>query len=140
IFGVNTGNRDKAETVVSDMRSRIQAVEYRAAGHPEPRVLLMLDPAWGFWSGGTDTFMDCMIDIAGGRNWRTDTGWVNVGIEYLLADPPCIFIAVGPYCMDAVGTQFPNSRVYNLTCSSMTQRPGPRIIYPIEEMNRYIHP
>lgn len=99
-LGTLLGQRGKAETLVAYHRSTRAALESRSVGRAEssrPKVLYFGRFESGLRPGGTESYMDFAIRIAGGRNVAAAMGKVNADVtfEQALAWNPDVVVLGG---------------------------------------------
>ena len=157
LVGQLTGKEAKAGEVVADMQSRIDYVRQGTAGLPDsqrPRVLHITwhDPVW---TVGQGSFIDALIEIAGGVNIFHDvTEDAQVDLETaVIRDPEVItvftghgdakneiydYVTAGDSPFKTTGA-YRNGRVY-LVDADLASRSGPRIVDALEIYARVIHP
>ncbi|MFE6857509.1 ABC transporter substrate-binding protein [Nocardia sp. NPDC057668] len=95
-LGALWGVADRADTVVADLSSRIEAVRAKVAGAPKPRVAVLTPKDDGSYTvaGGID-FISRIIEAAGGVNAfgdLTERRNVQIGAEQLIARDPDIIL------------------------------------------------
>jgi iron complex transport system substrate-binding protein len=147
---LNTG--DRAKTLTTRMRSRIQRVKSRVAQvNYRPRVFFQIGIS-PIVSAGTDTFIHELIELAGGINLAK--GWLaypRFSREQVLALEPEVFI-ITSMARQAVFEQvkaewrrWPNipavrdERIF-LVDSDLFDRPSARLVSGLELLTRLIHP
>jgi iron complex transport system substrate-binding protein len=147
---LNTG--DRAKTLTTRMRSRIQRVKSRVAQvNYRPRVFFQIGIS-PIVSAGTDTFIHELIELAGGINLAK--GWLaypRFSREQVLALEPEVFI-ITSMSRQAVFEQVKaewrrwpnipavrNERIF-LVDSDLFDRPSPRLVSGLELLTRLIHP
>jgi iron complex transport system substrate-binding protein len=95
LIGVATGNYEKAKEVVEEMATRIEAVKLNVSGKEKVRVahIIWHDP---IWVSGKNTFVNEVIELAGGENVFDFDGWKIVSVEDLIAaNPDVILVSSG---------------------------------------------
>ena len=157
VVGKITGREAEAMQLLGDMQSRIDYVAERTAGlsdSQKPRVLHITwhDP---LWTAGEGTFIDALIDIAGGVNIFHDViGDVQVDLETAVVRNPQV-ITVFTSHGDAAETSYEyviasdspfrttnaylSSRIH-LVDADIASRGGPRIVEALEAYARFLHP
>ena len=154
LIGKIVNRESEAKAVVEFMKAKVSEVQNRVKDRPKVKVFIYLSPGQsGIWTAGSGTFMDEAISLAGGENTFHDVqGWKEVSIEDILARNPDVIImsSMGGYAdpNTICGTPLEkinavkNGRVYVLTQEedNMLSRPGPRIVYGIESLAKYLHP
>lgn len=153
--GTLTGRAAQAEDLIALQQTRFRSVtEKTGAVSSTPLVFFELDgtdPARPF-TAGPGTFIDMLIDLAGGRNLGATltSGWAQISAEEIFRqDPELILLGdtafgVTPGSLaDRPGWQnlaaVKNGAVYAID-SNLVLRPGPRLIDGLERMASFIHP
>jgi len=146
---------ERAETVASALRRRIEAVERAVEGRPRPRVLALewLDPVFvpGHW--GPE-----MIASAGGANLAGETGARSRQLEWSAVrdlDPDVLLVLPCGYDLaqarleaDRHGERLRalapraigEGRAWVVNGSAYFNRSGPRVADGIEILGRVLHP
>ena len=93
IISAVLGVSEKGTAMNQEIRSGLAEV---AANAPAVgiNVYIELDTFGGFWSAGSNTFMNEILEIAGGTNIFSDINgaWINVSEEQVIAANPAIII------------------------------------------------
>ena len=159
-----TGRLEAANQLAATFDRRWNAVLDRTRGlsrEDRPRVFYGdLDGA--HWTAGPGTYIDDLIDAAGGRNVAggAPPGWVPLALESIIAANPEVYLgAFDPerespeearmrvsealrtlpgWPGTALGREAPPR--LHLVDVNRLQRPGPRILDILEEFSRYLHP
>jgi iron complex transport system substrate-binding protein len=145
--GEITDKELEAQTLTSEMENSIQAVTNETQElEQRPRVFYMLwhDP---LWSAGSGTFIDELIQKAGGVNiCQNITGYAQISLEDVLASNPEIIITSQlsyDWAMNATELATTNAsqtgRIYTLD-DNLVQRQGPRLVEGLEWFAHLIHP
>ncbi|NJF25474.1 ABC transporter substrate-binding protein [Thermococcus sp. Bubb.Bath] len=151
LLGEVTNRKEQADLVIGEMKGEISYVESKVANLTRPRVFFILSAYGGeYWTAGKDTFVNDIIDIAGGKNIFDDiSGWGKPSEEQVLARDPEVIILLptaginasqlcdGPF---ASTTAVQTGRIYTPSNADPYLRPSPRIIEAIDEMARFLHP
>jgi iron complex transport system substrate-binding protein len=93
---------EQAAEVVKRFRARLDAIRKRTANRPRPRVLLTIsrrpDRLGNVLTSGKGTFLDEMLDIAGGENvfGHLDMAYPQVSTESIMAHRPDVIIELMP--------------------------------------------
>ena len=101
-LGTLLGRPAEAATLQERFRGRLEAVRKRVAGRPRPRVLLTVwrppDKLATVLTAGRGTFLDQMIEIAGGANvfGHLDMAYPQVSVEAIIARRPDVIIEMLP--------------------------------------------
>ncbi len=151
-----TGHTAEAETLVSDLKARVQVIQEKTAGITEkPKVFYELDatePAKP-WTSGPGTFIDKLIVMAGGQNIGSIlTGdFAQMSQEELIVQNPEIILlgdalygGIKPEQVaarpgwDAIQA-VKDQRVFEFN-DDLVSRPGPRMVQGLEELLKIIHP
>ena len=153
LVGRVTGEESNATNLVATMKSRLDAIRAKAramsGSQQAPTVFYDIG---GFYTAGNGTFVNEIIETAGGRNIAADkTGYFQMSIEELIAENPQVIICdrgMGSMSkayeeimsddrlkiVDAVR----NNRVY-LIDGDIIDRPGPRIVNATETVYGYLY-
>jgi iron complex transport system substrate-binding protein len=163
MIGERTGARKIAETRVASIRARLEAVRKRTAGLPRRSVMFIVGrtPATveDLMAVGSNSFLNELIDIAGGRNVFEDAVpyYPRIPREEVYARGPEVIIDMGTMG-DTDGVteqqrqevvelwkQFPKlpavktGRVYGVA-DDIFVVPGPRVVQTAERFFAMIHP
>ena len=153
--GQLTGHDKEAADLVDSLTARVAAVtETIAKSQAKPLVFYELDgsDAAKPWTSGPNTFMEQLIQMAGGVNVgsaMTDA-WAQISLEELLVqDPDLILLGDAAYGMTAEQvatragwetlTAVKNNAIYPFN-DDMASRPGPRMVDGLEALAKLIHP
>jgi iron complex transport system substrate-binding protein len=155
LVGKATGAETEAEALVSEIRARIAVVTGKAAAVKEkPEVFCEIDATDPSkpWTTGPGSFMNAMIQLAGGTNVAADAGspWVQLSAEEIITkDPKIIILADSKYGVTAdsvrerpgweVITAVKEGAIYDID-DDLISRPGPRIVDGLETVAKIIHP
>jgi len=150
-----TGHVAEAQELVASLTARVEAVQAKVAPLSyAPVVFYELDATDpnAPYTTGPGTFMDLLINLAGGINAASNTGtpWAQLSVEELLVqNPQVILLGDAAYgisvesvkarpgwdVLDAVK----NDQVYPFN-DDLASRPGPRLVDGLEELARLLHP
>jgi len=153
--GALAGRSAEAETLITGLQSRFDAVkEKAAAAATAPMVYFELDatdPAKPYVAG-PGSFVDTLIHIAGGKNLGAglSTAWAQISAEEILhLDPDVILLGDTGYgiTVESVTARpgwstlkaVKNGSIYDID-SNLVVRPGPRLADGLELLARRIHP
>lgn len=156
ILGQVTGSTEKSEQVVRAMQDRVKNVSDKVKDAKRPRVFYELDatdPAKPF-TVGPGSFIDALIQAAGGANIAASTGKPFPQInseEVVRQDPEVILLGDAsvpgnPVRPADVGRRPGWSAITAVKQQAVrpidapTSRPGPRIVDALEAIARAIHP
>ena len=151
ILGSMTGNENSASDLVASLDERAKAVDMALADVTEkPTVYYELDSTP--YTAGPGTFVDLLIDRAGGTNFGAsmDSAWAQISLEQLvLADPSIIVLGDSSYGETpetvaarpgwSVLTAVKNQQIFAFD-DNLVSRPGPRLVNGLEALARLIHP
>ncbi len=150
LLGKVTNREEAALTVVADMKATVAYVESMVRGKPRPRVFFLLSYYNGYWTAGNGTFINDLINLAGGENIFSDIkGWKAVSEEQIIARNPDVIIispnaGIKPknLCNGPLASvnAVKNGRVYVLSDEDLVVRPGPRVVLGLEEIAELLHP
>ena len=156
VVGKITGQNKQATKLVSDLRSRIEAITDKTqtlSSNQNPRVFYVTwhDP---LMTAGMGTLADDVIANAGGQNIASDiSGDKTIDLETVIyRDPQVIVASVGMGTGEDLPWQYVqteprlkntqallNDRIYKID-GDLIHRPGPRIVEALEQMAFFIHP
>jgi iron complex transport system substrate-binding protein len=160
VLGQKLGRSTEAEDVVSRFRERLDAIRFRVAGRPRPRVLLTVsrDPARlaNLLTTGSGTFLGQMIEVAGGTNvfGHLDMLYPQVSPEGIIAQQPEVILELLPEVQlsQALREQLlrqwremesvpavTRGQIHFLTDENCLI-PSPRYVEFIEKVSRILHP
>ncbi len=157
MVGTLTGNDTEAAQVVADMQSRIDFISDRTAGLSEGQKPQVLHVTWHdpLWTAGSGTFIQEIIELAGGVNIFDDvTGDVQVDTDTaVLRNPQVITVVSGhgsamrtsyDYII-AEDSPFNITDAYisggiHLINADLACRAGPRVVEALELFAKFIHP
>lgn len=150
-----TGHEDKAAALVESLKTREQKVAAVVAKVTEkPTVFYELDgtdPAKP-WTTGPGTFIDLLINMAGGQNVgaKLDGEWAQMSQEELLVEDPD-FILLGDANFGMTVEQVAARPGWNALSAvkngkvvpvndDLFSRPGPRLLDGLETLVKILHP
>lgn len=153
--GALTGHSTEAEQLVTDLTDRVKIVT-DTLGQVDNRVLVFYeldgsDPAKP-WTAGPGTFLDQLVQMAGGTNLGAvmKDAWAQISLEELLVqDPDMIILGDSAYGVTAEAvtaragwsslTAVQENRIYAFN-DDLVSRPGPRLVDGLEMLAKLIHP
>ncbi|RJX22161.1 MAG: cobalamin-binding protein [Ammonifex sp.] len=156
MVGKATGASAAADTVVSGLQKRIDAVTAKVQSVPankRPKVFYELWPE-PLTTAGSGTFIDDLIKLAGGVNVAGDAGkgYPEYSLEMLLAENPDVLInsyghGKGNPAKEDIKARkgwgalncVKNDRIYTVN-ADLVNRSGPRIVEGLEAFAKAIHP
>ncbi|MBT3336471.1 MAG: ABC transporter substrate-binding protein [Anaerolineae bacterium] len=154
-FGALTGHIDETETLVADLDARVKAVQGKIMPLSYmPTVFYELDatdPA-NPWTTGSGTFIDYIINTAGGLNAASELqgDYTQISAEQLIAVNPQIILlgdalyGVTPESVaeragwDAI-IAVQEGAIYSIDPNILSV-PGPRLVDGLEETAKLLHP
>jgi len=157
LAGEVTGKAKEGNQLVEDMEATISQVTARVKGAPRVRVFFIVDATDpnSPWTAGPGSFIDDIINMAGGENVAAETegAWVQMSIEEIVnSDPDIIIIQTMAGGVPTVSEEVLQEHLVWKQMTAVKQdkirfvdgdlvsRPGPRIVQGLEEMARIIHP
>ncbi|WCK53954.1 ABC transporter substrate-binding protein [Aneurinibacillus sp. Ricciae_BoGa-3] len=152
-IGQATGTKSKADGLVGRMKKDVQYVTDKTRALPankKPKVWVEVDP--NLYTSGKGTFIDSMINMAGGVNIASDiNGWKQMSEEKIIqSNPDIILETYGYYMKGAVDnikhrpkwqniTAVKKGQVYEVDSNTVT-RPGTRITEGLKQIAGDLHP
>jgi iron complex transport system substrate-binding protein len=150
-----TGHQEEADLLVESLAARVSAVEDIVAYVEEtPSVLYELDATDPInpWTVGPGTFIDTLINMAGGTNAASvlSSDYAQISSEAVIeVNPQVILLADAPYGITPesvsaragwqVISAVENDRVYAFD-PLIVSVPGPRMVLGLETMAALLHP
>ncbi|NOY99074.1 MAG: cobalamin-binding protein [Chloroflexi bacterium] len=153
--GQLTGHTDDAAALVESLQARVAAVDEKIASVSErPSVFYELDstdPAKPY-TAGPGTFVDLLIDRAGGDNIGSELEgqWAQISLEQLIVLNPDVILLGDSLFGTTVESvkQRPgwealaavqNDQVFPFN-DNLVSRPGPRLVDGLEALAKQLHP
>ncbi|MCA0986819.1 ABC transporter substrate-binding protein [Guptibacillus algicola] len=155
MIGQATGETEAAETMIADMKKKLEEVKSKASTISEDdqkSVFVEVSPAPEIFSPGKNTFMDEMLSLMNAKNVTHDEeGWNQVDQEAIIkANPDVIITTYGYYTEKPVEKVLSRDGWQNVTAvteervvdvhSDLVTRSGPRLIEGIEELAKAVYP
>ena len=149
-LGKLMGTTAQATKVVDTMKASAAAVEQKVAGLPKQNVFVEIYSK-PLMTAGTGTYIDNMVTLAGGTNIgdAAGSGYPSFSEEVLFKDNPPVYIATTG-SMQSPGQIAKRSGYSALQAvkdghifvidQNFLDRPGPRLIYGLQELAQAIHP
>ena len=151
-----TGHESETAALIETLQARVAAVDEKVAGSGDrPVVFYELDGTDpnAPWTSGPGTFIDLLLDRAGGSNLGNilDSSWAQINIENLVAEDPDIILlgdAIwGGVTPDAVSARagwqglaaVQSGKIYPFD-DNLVSRPGPRLVDGLEQLAMLLHP
>jgi iron complex transport system substrate-binding protein len=155
ILGRLTGHETEAAELAASLKERVAGVESKVADAAEtPRVFYELDSTEpnAPWTAGPGTFIDTLIQMAGGENVAGDLDgqYLQISLENLVVeDPDVILLGDAAYGVtpESVGQRsgweslsaVQDGRVHPFD-DNLASRPGPRLVEGLETLAKLLHP
>ncbi len=149
MLGKITNKEEKAQTIVNEMKSKIQEISEKVKDKPKVKVFNLVDIN-GNWTAGKGTFIHELVNLAGGQNIAEDTdGWVQYSIEELVSKNPDA-IVMPSYAGDVETIKnmegyketnaVKNNNIYVVSNDDIISRATNRIVLGLEEIAKFLHP
>jgi len=147
-LGQATGEVDGAKTVVEDMKSQVAEVQKAVAGTKTESAFVEIGQN-PLFTAGSGTFIDELINKAGGTNIVTEAGYVPYSTEQLVKADPAVYMATLGSMSDPAELEkragfgdlsaVKAGRVYVLD-DNLVSRPGPRVVLGLKTIAEALHP
>ncbi len=156
LIGKATGVEAKARKLVDQMKANIAHITNQMKGAQKVKAFYVIDATDlnNPWTAGPGSFMDSLINMAGGENVaaKAVAPWVQFSIEQLVSADPEVIILPSKH-----GTAFTTpkmlkehpawrqttavreDRIYSID-ADLVDRSGPRIVRGLEEIAKILHP
>ena len=148
VLGVET----RGENIISDMESEINRISQISEIIIDRKsVYFEISPAPFMYSFGSGTFLNEMIELAGGQNvFSGRESWFSVSDEYLLSANPDVIMTTVDFIDDPIGeimnrpgwdsiTAVQNENVFYIDADS-SSRPSQNIIHALREIAASLYP
>ncbi len=150
-----TGHTTDADALVASLKARVAAVDQKlTSAQGKPLVFYELDSTDpnAPYTAGPNTFVDLLIQRAGGRNVGSDmsSAWAQISAEQLvLKNPDIILLGDGAYGVTPESVKaragwdkikaVQDGQIYTFD-DNLVSRPGPRLVDGLETLAKLIHP
>ncbi len=146
------GETEKGQKLVADATATLTMVESKLDGTEEkPLVYFEVSPAPDLYTTGNGTYLNEMIELAGGENIFKDlTSWAKVGEEAVVAAAPAVIFTGVDYMPEPVQEILSREAWSNVPAvekqqvyfiaPAISQQPTHRIVEGIVQMMEQIHP
>ncbi len=150
-----SGHTAEAKNLIRSLQSRVNAVDQMlSAASTRPTVFYELDStdAAKPWTAGPGSFIDLLIERAGGGNIgaHMDAEWAQISLEQLVAlDPDLILLGDAMWGVTAEDLKsrpgwetlqaVKDDRIYPFD-DNLVSRPGPRLVDGLEQLAKLLHP
>ncbi|MFH1130648.1 MAG: ABC transporter substrate-binding protein [Pseudomonadota bacterium] len=157
--GLLCGAPDKARSLITKMRERVQKVREQVDKQPVPKVYVEIDGADPLkpWTVGSGSFVDQLIRMAGGQNIAAGLNrpYAQISAEEVLSrQPDFVILTVGDdgrkldegkrALLRRPGWQalraVREGRIIDNINAHLLTRPGPRLVEALEALARALHP
>ncbi|MEW6716923.1 MAG: cobalamin-binding protein [Chloroflexota bacterium] len=150
-----TGHVEEANNLITSLKERVADVLATVATSQErPSVFYELDASDPNipWTAGPGTFIDILINMAGGKNIGAmlEGAWAQISIEALVEqDPDIILLGDSAYgitpemIVERAGWESLSAVLNNLVYpfdDDLVSRPGPRLVDGLETLAELLHP
>lgn len=144
-IGQLTGTTDKAKAVVQRMEKQKASLQTKAAKQKkQPTVWIEISN--DLYTAGDNTFMNEMLDLAGGKNIVTKKGYPKYNEEQVIKADPDVIITTYPNAKQEIAKRkawkniraVKDGRIYSLDADELS-RPGPRLIDGAEKIYQAIY-
>lgn len=145
-IGQLTGTTDKAKAVVQRMEKQKASLQTKAAKQKkQPTVWIEISN--DLYTAGDNTFMNEMLDLAGGKNIVTKKGYPKYNEEQVIKADPDVIITTYPNAKQEIAKRkawkniraVKKDRIYSLDANKLS-RPSPRLVEGAEEIYQAIYP
>lgn len=145
-IGQLTGTTDKAKAVVQRMGKQKASLQTKAAKQKkQPTVWIEISN--DLYTAGDNTFMNEMLDLAGGKNIVTKKGYPKYNEEQVIKADPDVIITTYPNAKQEIAKRkawkniraVKKDRIYSLDANKLS-RPSPRLVEGAEEIYQAIYP
>ncbi|MBC2101297.1 ABC transporter substrate-binding protein [Listeria marthii] len=132
--GELTGKEKEAKEVTDSMEEQKVAIEKKAKElKTSPKVWIEISP--DLYTAGKGTFMNEMLELAGGTNIVTETGFIPYNEEKVVELKPDIILSVYPDAKATIQKRaawkdipaVKNDKIYEMDANKLS-RPGPRLL------------
>lgn len=148
-IGQITNTNVRSETLIKEMKTEILEISQKVKGLPKRKVFYLVQ-LQDNWTTGTGTFINELIELAGGENVAGDlNGWVKYSLEKLVQNNPEVIISA-PHGGDLTALKTMagyretkaviNNQLFIISDDNIITRPSPRIVIGLQEIAKYLHP
>jgi len=149
--GLITNANEQAKLLINNLKEKEEFILGKVANiQQEEKVRVWPEISNDLWTSGKGTFIDELINKAGGINIVEEEGWIQYNEEKVIEKNPQVILITYDYIPNAVEEvlkregwehvdALTNQRVYDLN-SDLVTRPGPRIINGLEEIAKALYP
>lgn len=152
MMGQITGNDNEAQSLVDSLKKRVEKVLNLEKSSAPVRVFYELDGSDPSkpWTPGSGTYMDLLLNMAGGENIgsKAGEGWLQISQEAILAEDPQVILlgdaayGITPQMVSERSgwseiSAVKDSRVFPFD-DNLVSRPGPRLVDGLEQIAEII--
>ena len=139
------GTTDKSNKLVTDLQTRIAAVQVKIKDRTKPKVFVQIDKE-SLYTIGADSFMTDIVTRAGGDSATKNlpTGYPKISKETALAlNPDVIVLSESPNNLEPSdvfvnSNAVKNGKVFKIK-ADLLSRPSPRIVDGLEQLAADLH-
>ncbi|MCJ7666105.1 MAG: ABC transporter substrate-binding protein [Actinobacteria bacterium] len=156
-----TGKEERGLELIGDLRSQVEDISSKVEGLTDDQRPAVFYEIWNepLMSAGADTFINDLIEIAGGKNILSEdglTGWVEYSIETLIEKDPDVIIVPLSLVTDPLSLEVDPSIILEdprfasinavidgdvyIVPDNPVSRPSQNIIKGLQMLARAIHP
>ncbi|MBT2663262.1 ABC transporter substrate-binding protein [Bacillus sp. ISL-45] len=154
MVGTASGEKEKADALIADMKKKIEEVKTKAQEIKEEdrkSVFVEVSPAPEVYAAGKNTFIDEMLQIINAENTVKEEGWPKLDSEAIIESNPEVIVTThGYYTPEPVKnvtsregwdkiTAVKENRVVDVHSDKVT-RTGPRLTEGVEELAKAVYP
>jgi len=153
IIAKATATEEKAEEIITDMKTRLEAIKEKAKAITQPKkVWIEVAPAPDIFTTGKGTFLHEMLESIHATNVAGDqVGWIKFTEEQAVNLMPEVIITTYGYYVDNPAEDVlkregwqgvpavQQKQVFDVDNDTVT-RPGPRLIDGVETLAKLIYP
>lgn len=149
IIGQITGNEKKGDEVIQTMKDKIKQISDKVKDLPKVNTFFVVDTNGNF-TAGKGTFIDELINLAGGKNVADDVnGWAQYSMEQLLQKNPDTIIT-SPHASNSNNIKdmqgykdtkaAKDGKIFIISNDDIINRASNRIVLGLEEIAKDLHP
>ena len=154
LIGTATGEKEQAETLIADMKKKVEDIKTKAQAIKEEdkkTVFVEVSPAPELYAAGKNTFIDEMLQIINAKNTVAEEGWPKMESEAIIKSNPEVIVTThGYYTPEPVKNVTSREGWQNITAvkenrvvdvhSDKVTRTGPRLTEGVEELAKAVYP
>ena len=144
-FGEIFGTRERAESLIIELKQRVANIEKELKGKPPVRVFVQIDKD-SLYTVGKESFITDLIAKAGGESVTKTvaTAYPKISKETALAlNPDAIILSESPNNLEPNevfknSNAVKNGKVFKIN-ADIISRPSPRLVDALEQIAAYLH-